>query len=277
VEAHLILQRLSKELAVKNAELQREIAERKQAEAELCRLNAELAWANRLKDEFIANMNHEFRTPLNVILGMSEILQEQVYGPLNDKELNCARRIEESGRHLLRLFNDILDLSKIRVGKLELIFTPVSVQSICQASLALVKQLAQPKRITAQIMGCHDVTTIRADELRLKQILINLLTNAVKFTPEGGTIGLEVKKDPEQHVIHFSVWDTGIGIAKEDVDRLFKPFVQLNNPIFRKYEGAGLGLSLADRLAKLHGGRIAVESEVGKGSRFTLLLPWDNR
>jgi len=242
--------------------------------AELNRVNAELVRANRLKDEFLANMSHELRTPLNVILGMSESLQEEVYGPLNDRQRKSLHLIEESGHHLLTLIIDILDLSKIGVGKLELEITPVLVESTCQAALRLTKQLAYKKRLKVSSMFDSHVTTIHADGRRLKQILVNLLNNAVKFTPEGGKVGLEVEGDSEQQVVHFTVWDTGIGIAPEDMERLFQPFVQLDASLSRKYEGTGLGLALVSRIVDLHGGSVSVESEVGQGSRFTVSLPW---
>jgi CheY-like chemotaxis protein/two-component sensor histidine kinase len=183
--------------------------------------------------------------------------------------------IEESGRHLLELINDILDLSKIGAGKLELDIAPVAVETICQTSLRLIKQSAQTKRLKISSMFDNDVTIIQADGRRLKQVLVNLLNNAVKFTHQGGKIGLEVEGDLEQHVVHLTVWDTGIGIAQKDMRRLFQPFMQLDATLSRKYEGAGLGLSLVYRLVEMHGGSISVESEEGKGSRFTVSLPWN--
>jgi len=246
--------------------------------AELRLANVELAKALRLKDEFLATMSHELRTPLNVVLGMSESLQEEVYGPLNEKQRKSVGMIEESGRHLLTLLSDILDLAEIGAGKLQLDITPVDVDAVCGASLRLIKPLAQKKRlkISASFISC-EVTSIQADERRLKQMLVNLLNNAAKFTPEGGTIGLEVEADLEKRTVDFIVWDTGIGIAEEDLDRLFQPFMQLDSSLSRKYEGTGLGLALVDSMVKLHGGSIAVESEVGKGSRFTITLPWEKR
>jgi len=260
VETHLGLQRLQKELEEKNAELSQ--------------LNVELVRASRHKDEFLANMSHELRNPLNVVLGMSEALQDGVYGELNDRVLNSVHRIEESGRHLLQLITDILDLSKIGAGKLELVIAPVSVKLVCEASLMFIKQLAHKKRIKVVSTCDQNITTFHADELRIKQVLVNLLSNAVKFTPEGKTVGLEVDGNPEQQVINFTVWDTGIGIAKEDMERLFQPFEQLDRTRSQHHEGTGLGLSLVYRLVELHGGSISVESEVDKGSRFTVSLPW---
>jgi signal transduction histidine kinase/CheY-like chemotaxis protein len=283
-------------IAIENAQLyeaiQQELTERKRAEealreeraslarrveertAELSVANAELARAVHLKDEFLATMSHELRTPLNAILGLSEALQEQVYGPLNERQLKSLRGIEESGHHLLALINDILDVSKIEAGKLELEVGPVSVVSVCQASLRLIKQAAHKKQLRVSSTFDRAVTTLEADGRRLKQILVNLLSNAVKFTPEGGTIGLEVVSDDECQVVHFAVWDTGIGISEEDMGRLFQPFVQLDSSLSRQYTGTGLGLSLVYRLTEMHGGSVSVESEVGQGSRFTVSLPW---
>ena len=272
--------------------LEAEIAERKRVEAaleeerallarrieertaDLSAANAELARASRLKDEFLANMSHELRTPLNAILGMSESLLEEIFGPLNERQTKYLRSIEESGRHLLDLINDILDVSKIEAGKLELNMSAVSVESICQSSLKFIRQSAQRKRL--RVSACFDsaVDLFQADERRLKQILVNLLNNAVKFTNAGGAIGLEVTSDMERQVVHFTIWDTGIGFSEEQMARLFKPFVQLDSSLSRQYTGTGLGLALVHRLVDLHNGSVSVESQVGEGSRFTVSLPW---
>jgi len=252
-------------------ELERRVAERT---ADLSAANAELARAARLKDEFLASMSHELRTPLNAILGLSEALQEQVYGPLSARQFKSLRNIEASGRHLLTLINDILDVSKIGAGKLELEKTLVSVESVSRASLGLIKQPAHRKRLKISSSLDSAVRTIHADPRRLKQILVNLLSNAVKFTPEGGQIGLEVVGDAEGQAVHFAVWDTGVGIAPEGMERLFRPFVQLDSSLSRQHTGTGLGLVLVHRMAELHGGGVSVESEPGKGSRFTVSLPW---
>jgi len=282
--------------AIENARLyqkaRQEIIERKQAEAnleeerallaqrvkertaELSKANAELARAARLKDEFLAAMSHELRTPLNAILGSAEILKDEIFGSLNDKQLKYSRNIDESGHHLLELINDILDLSKIEAGKMELDLGPVSVKSTCEASLRLVKQLAHKKQLQLSLKIEDSVTTLIADERRLKQILVNLLSNAIKFTPEGGQVGLEVRGHDEQQLVQFIVWDTGIGIPQEDMARLFQPFVQLDSKLSRQYTGTGLGLSLVSRMTEMHGGGVSVESEVGQGSRFTISFPW---
>jgi PAS domain S-box-containing protein len=242
--------------------------------AELRAANVELGRAVRLKDEFLANMSHELRTPLNAILGLSESLQEQVYGPLSEKQRLTLHTIEGSGRHLLSLINDILDLSKIGANKLELQVGWTSAESVCQASLAFIKQSAHKKKIGISYTFDNAVTVIQADERRLKQILVNLLGNAVKFTPEGGKVGLEVVGDAERQVLDLTVWDTGIGIRQEDRARLFQPFVQVDAGLSRQYSGTGLGLALVQQLTEMHGGSVKVESEVGKGSRFTVSLPW---
>jgi CheY-like chemotaxis protein/nitrogen-specific signal transduction histidine kinase len=242
--------------------------------AELSAANAELARTARLKDEFLANMSHELRTPLNAILGMSQVLRNEVYGSLNGDQLDALEHIEEGGSHLLDLINDILDLSKIEAGKLELNIGPALVNVVCQASLLFIKQEAQKKRIKVISEGDDSVDTIQADQRRLKQILVNLLSNAVKFTPDGGRVGLKVKYDQAQEVVHFTVWDTGIGISEEDMKHLFDPFVQIDSKLSRQHEGTGLGLSLVARLAELHGGGLFVESKEGQGSRFTVSLPW---
>ncbi|MCP4416983.1 MAG: response regulator [Chloroflexi bacterium] len=282
--------------AIENARLfaqsQQEITERKRAEAaleveraqlarrveertlDLQTANAELARAARMKDEFLASVSHELRTPLNAVLGISEALQEEVFGAMNERQLGSLRSIEESGRHLLSLINDILDLSKVEAGKLELELIPTPIEAVCQASLRMVKQNAHKKRLKIHSSYDSQVTTVVVDERRVKQILVNLLSNAVKFTPDGGEIGLDVVGDEEANAILITVWDTGIGIADDGLVHLFQPFVQLDSRLAREFSGTGLGLSLVLRMMELHGGSVAVQSEVGKGSRFTVSFPW---
>ncbi|MFP4103537.1 PAS domain S-box protein [Coleofasciculus sp.] len=252
----------------------------------LATTNAELAHATRLKDEFLANMSHELRTPLNAILGLSESLQEEVYGEITEKQRKSLATIEKSGRHLLELINDILDLAKIESGKLELNLTPVSISQLCDASLSLIKPLALDKNITLTGNIAEGLGTILGDERRLQQVLINLLSNAVKFTPEGGQITVEIYKDTECRdvacyvstfpgdILYISVSDTGIGIAKEHLEKLFQSFVQIDSSLSRRHQGTGLGLALVRRIVELHGGWVTVESELGKGSCFTVRLPW---
>jgi len=246
----------------------------KQAEETLRLANAEMERGLRMKNEFLANMSHELRTPLNAILGISESLEEQISGKLNEKQLKYIRTISESGRHLLELINDILDLSKIEAGKLELDIQPVSVEKLCTSSLRLVKELAQKKSLNMSFYLDQNVKTILGDERRLKQSLVNLLGNAVKFTPQGKKIGLEVKGNAAANEVTFTVWDEGIGINEDDMQRLFKPFIQLNASLTREFSGTGLGLALVAQMTRLHGGRISLTSELKVGSRFTITLPW---
>jgi len=258
-----------------------DITERKQAEKQLREsnerislANAELARATRLKDEFLASMSHELRTPLNAILGLAEALQEEVYGSLTPKQRKSLATIEQSGKHLLELINDILDLSKIESGKMSLSVSLVSVDSLCESSLTFIKQQAQQKNIRLDYHIAPGLSEIEVDERRIRQVLVNLLSNAVKFTPDGGKVSLQVTTDPDGEQLQLSVTDTGIGIAPENLDKLFKPFVQLDSSLSRRYAGTGLGLALVRRIVELQGGSIALESEVGKGSCFTVMLPW---
>jgi PAS domain S-box-containing protein len=241
--------------------------------ADLQKHVAELARAARAKDDFLASMSHELRTPLNGILGLSEALAEGVYGPLDERQVGALGRIDESGRHLMALLNDVLDLAKVEAGKLELELDPVSVPDLCHGSLLVVQEPARRKRLSTTVTIAPGLPRLVADHRRLKQVLVNLLSNAVKFTPEGGSIGIEVDRSAAGAGLRLTVWDTGAGIAPEDQARLFQPFVQLDNRLSRQHVGTGLGLSLVRRLVDLHGGEVRVESEVGKGSRFTVTLP----
>lgn len=253
----------------------RDISPHKQVEARLQQANQELAKAARLKDEFLASMSHELRTPLTGILGLSESMQYKVYGPLNDRQVEIVATIEKSGRHLLELINDILDVSKLEAGKLDLQMDACSLGQICQASLHLVKGMAQQKRQKVNYTIQPPEIMLKSDARRLKQILVNLLSNAIKYTPDEGTIGLEVLGDQAAGCIDVCVWDKGIGISPADLARLFQPFVQLDSSLSRQQSGTGLGLTLVNRLVALHGGSVRVESNVGEGSRFTILLPWE--
>lgn len=286
-----------------------DIGERKQAQAlllksneQLTKINTELERATRLKDEFLASMSHELRTPLNAILGISEGLLDQVYGNLTDRQNKAILTIENSGKHLLELINDILDLSKIESGKLELQITPVSVQQLCQDSLALVQQMAVHKQIELRLEIPNYAITAQVDHCRLRQVLLNLLSNAIKFTPQGGQVHLRVTIEPchfsqaatpadpdaiealpswdggcscpdTTYCLCIAVIDTGIGIAPEDHSKLFQPFMQIDSRLNRQYPGTGLGLALVRRIVERHGGCITLQSKVGQGSCFTVRLP----
>ncbi len=250
--------------------LEKEVAERTAA---LQAANEELVRSARHKDEFLATMSHELRTPLTAVLGLSEALQFGAYGPLMEKQAASVARIESSGRHLLALINDILDISTIEAGKLTLDKQPVAVAQICRSALDMIHPMAEAKNIDLSFICSDDAVVFPADMRRLRQVLLNLLSNAVKFTPEGGRVGLEVRSMTDTPAIHMCVWDTGIGIAETDRDRIFQPFVQLDGRLARQYEGTGLGLALASRLTELHGGHIEVESNPTQGSRFTVVLP----
>ncbi len=263
--------RAEEALRLLNQELEQRVNERTR---ELRSANSELERASRLKDEFLASMSHELRTPLTGVLNLSEALQEQVYGPLTDKQFKSLRTIEDSGRHLLGLINDILDFSKVEAGQFKLQLEQCYVSDICQSSLQMVRGLAQKKMHNLSFTLKPTDIEMKADPRRLKQILVNLLSNAVKFTPEGGAIGLDVLGDEKEQVVRFTVWDKGIGISEADQQRLFKPFTQLDSSLSRQQSGTGLGLILVQRMADLHGGSVEVESSVGQGSRFSIVLPW---
>lgn len=293
IELEQRVEQRTAELRGSNIQLNMELARRLQAEqtlqeerallalrveertAELSLANAELAKAAQLKDTFLASMSHELRTPLSAILNIAETLREQTYGSLSTEQNKALQTIEESGEHLLQLINDILDLSKIGADKLDLVMDEVEVEVVCRASLQYIQEAAAKKRLVVSSTIDPQVRTLRADARRLKQILLNLLNNAVKFTPYGGIIGLAVIGDREKNQVHFIVRDSGIGIPAEKIGQLFQPFIQLDNSLARHYEGTGLGLALVYKLVELHGGGIFLETEVGQGSSFTVTLRWE--
>lgn len=257
-----------------------DLSDRKQAEAQLQHTNQELARATRLKDEFLANMSHELRTPLNAVLGMTEGLQDEIFGPINEPQRKALQTIERSGSHLLELINDILDVAKIESGQVELDCNPTAISLLCQSSLAFIKQQALKKRIQVETKLPQNLPDLMIDERRIRQVLINLLNNAVKFTGEGGHITLEVspiRTDETQPgattFLQIAVIDTGIGIAPENMSKLFQPFIQIDSALNRQYQGTGLGLALVKRIVELHGGQVKLTSQVGVGSRFTIELP----
>ena len=254
-----------------NADLERRVEERT---AELRQANAELARSSRLKDEFLATMSHELRTPLTGVLALSEALADQIYGALLDKQMRVVQAIHSSGGRLLKLINNVLDFSQAEAGLLEITLQAVPVEDACRLAASAVQELAaaRQQQITAA-NSCVPESTVWADPARLQQILHELLANAVKFTAEQGAIGLQATPGPDADSVQFAVWDTGIGIAPDELPHLFTPFHQVDSALNRSYEGAGLGLALVQRLVHLQGGVINVESTPGQGSRFTVVLP----
>jgi len=226
---------------------------------------------NQAKSEFLANMSHELRTPLNAIIGFSEMLQEGVAGPLTPKQEEYVRYVANSGRHLLKLVSDILDLSKVEAGRMSLDPELVAPAPIIEAAVATLRPLAERRGISLEVRLAAALPQLFADPLRLKQILYNLLSNAIKFTPVGGKISLTAEALDEQ--LQLTVVDTGIGICEEDLQSLFRDFQQVGLPSEAREGGTGLGLSLTKKLVELHHGSISVTSELGVGSSFTLLLP----
>jgi len=260
------------------SKIARDISERKQNEIILQQTNEELLRATRLKDEFLASMSHELRTPLNAILGLSEVLEERVLGLVNKEQIKALQTIRDSGRHLLALINDILDVAKIESGEIKLALISTSIKDLCQSSIVFIKQQALQKNIQLNFKIQDNLPKVLIDELRMRQVLINLLTNAVKFTPENGKITLEVSQISyisEQNFLRIAVIDTGIGISRKNIKKLFKPFIQIDNALNREQTGTGLGLALVKRIVELHGGKVEVTSELNVGSCFTIELPYN--
>jgi len=274
--------RYEEELKALNERLEEKVLERTR---ELEAANRELEKSNKLKSQFIANMSHELRTPLNSIIGFSETLLEMPVGGLNEKQERYIRNIHTSGKHLLQLINNILDLAKIEAGRLSLYHEEFLLRPVIEEAVSIVEMLARKKNITIHHDIDKDIGTITADRVKFKQILYNLLSNAIKFTPERGDVYLTAdlvtpseglgfcSMGEGQRLLRVSVKDTGIGIRPEDMDRIFNEFEQADSSYTRRYEGTGIGLSLTKRLVEMHGGLIRVESRVGEGSIFSFVMP----
>lgn len=262
----------SLELQELNERLEEKVIERTK---ELETANRELERSNKLKSQFIATMSHELRTPLNSILGFSELLDGESFGPLTEKQKKYVSNIYNSGTHLLHLINNILDIAKVESGKMELRCESFSVNQFISEVEMVIKPLIKKKRQKLFLKIDKDIPIIKADKVKLKQILYNLLSNASKFTPEEGDISLAagVTGQEKDSCLKLSVTDTGIGIKEEDYERIFSEFEQVDSSFSRKYEGTGLGLALTKKLVELHGGEILVESKEGKGSTFTIIIP----
>ncbi|AKG20687.1 AAA family ATPase [Calothrix sp. 336/3] len=260
-------------ISLENAKLFRD---RKAYEERLEKNNAELIRATRMKDEFLATMSHELRTPMNAILGMTEALQDEIFGEINAQQLKALATVERSGNHLLELINDILDVSKIASGQIELEYQSTEIIPLCQQSLEFIKPQAAKKSIQIVSQLPTNLPNLNIDERRIRQVLINLLNNAVKFTPEGGCITLEViypTTIKQQNYLQINVKDTGIGIAPENLNKVFEPFIQVDSALNRNYEGTGLGLALVKRIVEMHHGEVTLTSELGVGSCFAIALP----
>jgi signal transduction histidine kinase len=247
-------------LAIQNARLFLEIGDK----------SRQLEVASQHKSEFLANMSHELRTPLNAIIGFSEVLGERMFGELNEKQDEYLKDIHASGQHLLSLINDILDLSKIEAGRMELELTDFHLPATLDNALTLVRERAGRRGIALGLTVDERLEQIRADERKLRQVVLNVLSNAIKFTPEGGRI--DVRAVPVDGSVEISVSDTGVGIAPEDQEAIFEEFKQVGTAA-KKVEGTGLGLALSRKFIELHGGRIWVKSELGAGSTFTFTIP----
>ncbi len=239
---------------------------------ELASKNADLQTAAAIKDQFLSNMSHELRTPLNAVIGLSEILEDGLHGEVNAKQRRSLTLIHESGEHLLELINDILDVSKIAAGRIQLTKELISVREVCEAALSMVEASMRSKDIPLELSLDPGAEAIVGDRRRVLQISINYLTNAVKFTPAGRRVGLETSAQTEG--ARFTVWDEGVGIGADDTGKVFEPFVQVDNKLSRNFEGSGFGLALSKQLAELHGGVVGVESRIDEGSRFSVILPW---
>ncbi|MFA6280763.1 MAG: PAS domain-containing sensor histidine kinase [Bdellovibrionales bacterium] len=250
-----------------------DITERRKAEMELLRTKEEADFANRSKTEFLANMSHELRTPLNAIIGFSEIIRDQLFGPVGQAQyVEYAGDIHDSGQLLLSLINDILDMSKIEAGKRELAETVMSVEDVVRSVSRLVAARAKAGKVKLTVSIPSVFPFFRAEERAIKQILTNLMTNAIKFTPEGGTVALSAQMNPNEEMI-ISVKDTGIGMSAEEIPIAMSPFGQIESALSRKNQGTGLGLPLTRALVELHGGMLSLESEVGKGTTVSLTFP----
>ncbi len=237
---------------------------------ELQHLYRELEGASRHKSEFLANMSHELRTPLNAILGFSQVLREELFGELNEKQQEYLDDILSSGNHLLSLINDVLDLSKVEAGQIELEIAPFSLRDALERGVVMVRERASKDGVRLALATDTEVDVVEGDERRIRQVIFNLLSNAVKFTPEGGSVDVGAAKVNGE--VRVSVADTGPGLASEDHERIFEEFQQTEIGIEQR-EGTGLGLALSKRFVELHGGRIWVDSEPGKGSTFVFTLP----
>ncbi|MFA6012378.1 MAG: PAS domain-containing sensor histidine kinase [Desulfobacteraceae bacterium] len=260
-------------LAIEDITARREIEDGlEKAHEELTELATELNRASRAKSEFLANMSHELRTPLNSINGFSEVLYDETFGPLNEKQKRYVNNVLTSGKHLLLLINQILDMAKVESGKMKLVLSNISIKRVINEISQLVEDMAGKKKLHMVFEIAEDLPDIQADELKVKEIFYNLLSNAIKFTPDGDKIGLKVKRAGA--MLDIVVWDNGVGIAPENMEKIFEGFFRVDTPYSRVTEGTGLGLPLSKKLVELHGGKLSVESAgLNKGTSVRVTLP----
>jgi signal transduction histidine kinase len=267
---------LNMDLKAANAGLEWRIQERTAAlemySEHLAKTNQELATATRIKSEFLANMSHELRTPLNSVIGFSEVLFDETFGPVNDKQKSYLKNVMISGKHLLQLINQLLDVSKIEAGKMSLELAWVATPLLLRECSMLVTDLAEKKGIAMALEIPDELPEMQVDALKFREIIYNLLSNAIKFTPNGGKIGMRAAATGPSVVVE--VWDSGVGIAAENLEKIFQGFFRVDTPDIRQTEGTGLGLSLAKKLAELHGGSLSVESKgLHLGTLVRVTLP----
>lgn len=247
---------------------------RKLAESALREAKEAAEIANRAKKTFLGNMSYELRTPLSSILEITQAFQNEVYGTVNEEQRQSLNTLESSGKNLLDLINQILELTDIESSKIQLQLVATSIPELCDSSLSFVKNLALHKNIQLSLQIPEELEPIQIDERRIRQVFINLLSNAIKFTHDGGKVWIEVQPNSTNEYIFFSVVDTGIGMLSDDLFKLFQPFIQVENASTRRSAGMGLGLVMVQKIVELHGGTVHAESQLGKGSRFTVKLPW---
>jgi signal transduction histidine kinase len=267
-DANAQLEDYSRTLEQRVADRTRQLQDKNQ---ELEAANQQILAATERKTRFFNNMSHELRTPLDAIIGFSEVLEEQAFGALNDKQREYVNYILTSGTHLLSLINDILDLAKLDAGMMDLQSEAFPLKSLLESSLVMVQERASERSIALSLEVADEIDTVMGDERKVREILINLLSNAVKFTPDQGEVGIKATRTSES--VRIAVWDTGVGIAPEDQPRIFEEFQQVGDKRVTKMAGTGLGLALTKKFVELHGGTIEVESRPGQGSTFIFSLP----
>jgi signal transduction histidine kinase len=269
------VEKRTKQLRETNEKLQQEVMERERVQRELIKAKELADAANHAKSSFLANMSHELRTPLNAVIGFSELLEQEIFGTLTAKQRSYVGNVLISGRHLLQLVNDILDISKVEAGRMDLVCEWTHLGSVVDIVRSVIQTQATKKGINLEVSIADALPALYVDPGRIKQVLYNLVSNGIKFTPRGGTVRLTSYFEDDR--VAIEVADTGVGISAENLPRLFHEFEQIPQARGVRPEGTGLGLALTKRLVALHGGEVAVESKVGQGSIFSVWLPWRPR